>query len=1354
LGSFAKDIDQILNNAILIPPPQYLKNSIFVDNLDFSNKNQIVTKWGAFEKNSNYISPLKENSQSFLISQFILSRETPLSKTEIDQLNKRGIKVLGVLPFNSYIVKLSPKAEIANTDLISFSPILKIEPPLYLTDFPVNPILNVYLDKETDAKKFFERIQEKFPQTDFVSYFNSFDSLLRIFYGGKNLKDFLLFLANSEETIYIEPFFLSEPSNDNSIYVVQSYDTNNKLNYSICATIWNQGITGTDETPAVCDTGVDSDMCFYRYSSDASSITDAQYPSLPNNGTIDTSKKVIVYNVLPGASAYDGSYTCSSGYHHGTHVCSSVLGDNFNTLSTPSFGGHDSGDGMAPNAKLIFQDAGLENTGCLNGLANDWQLIFKQAYDAGARIHSNSWGSSVGGAYDGDSRSVDIYSFLNEDILFFFAAGNSGSYGNYTINSPASAKNVIAVGATSNGSDGANSIASFSSKGPCKDGRLKPDIVAPGQYIVGASADEVHDSNNCSTRLGSGTSMATPTAAGAATLLREYLKKGYYPTGISNNDNIITPTSALMKAMLINGAVDISLTSQSSVLNSLNPDFSQGWGRILLDTVLFFSNPTRESRGLRIWDKRNSFGLKTGEEDSYIISITSSSEPLKVTLCWTEPPPSPLSGIALSHDLDLEVISPSQIVYRGNCFDNGSSYPNGAKDSINNVEEVFILNPEIGNWQIKVKGFYIPYIPDFENSDKQGYALVATFKDCGGFSSSASNLISSDNGVSGIDLNWDAVSGASGYEIFRGEGDCSINNDKFTLIKIVENNSFTDTLVVGGKTYAYKVRPFNNCGVGSFSNCSYSTFSGNCNLKPTFGGLSSATPSGCSINLSWQNATSNCPQGNSVSYNIYRSNYPLFEPSSLTLYKKGLTTNSFLDSEVIPNKAYYYIVRSEDSTTSNNGPNNGGNEDLNLVRKSAYTHSQSFSYGTFFDDGGDTNSFLVLDDFWKITNEQNHTPNGNFCYHSNESLLPYPNGICATIQTEEIALEPSSSPQLSFFARYNIEYQYDGLVVEISTDGGNSFTPVAPLGNYPSSFALTGDPPQNGCLYPATQGAFSGPNGNSNLTSWTLYTFDLSSYAGQSVIIRWRLSSDSGLGYEGFYLDDITITNASYYDNCLNSDGSILLDKIKYSCSDTITIMLYDSDLIGNSTQTVSLLSDTELAGETVILNETPPNSGYFIGSINTTSSPPSVDSLLSLSEGDVITANYIDADDGKGNYNTLKSVKAKAVCALPDEVAKGFLPWDIQSFYLDKSTQIWPEVEGAEKYRLYRGTLADLPNLKNSNIDSCLLYEGTIPRYVCSEDPSLVPGKLYWYLVTAVNTAGEGSAGNGRIVNSSGGCF
>lgn len=1350
---FGIGLNEILNKSSILPPPKYFENNSSIENVDFNNKNLLITKWGVLDNNSSFISPVDENCEKSVPNQFFLKTDAPLTKDEIASLRKSGIKVLSYVPNNCYLVKaIKDKLSInEGASLLSFSPLLKIDPALYKTDFTVNPILTIYLDKEVDYQNFFKKIENSFPEIEFVSHFDSFDSLLRIFFKGKQIKDLLEFLASCEETIFIEPFFLPEPLNDNSIYVIQSYDTSNKLNYSICATIWNQGITGTDETPAVCDTGVDSDMCFYRYSSDSSAITDAQYPSLPDNGTIDFSKKVIVYNVLPGASAYDGSYTCSSGYHHGTHVCSSVLGDNFANLSTASSGGHDSGDGMAPNAKLIFQDAGLENTGCLNGLANDYQLIFKQAYNAGARIHSNSWGSAVGGLYDGDARSVDLFSYLNQDFLFFFAAGNNGGSGSYTINSPGSAKNVVAIGATSNGSAGANSIASFSSRGPCRDGRIKPDLVAPGQYIVGASADEIHNSNNCSTRSASGTSMATPTAAGATVLLREYFRKGFYPTGISNSADIINPSSALLKATLINGAVDISATSQSTVLNYLNPNFNQGWGRVLLDTVLFFSNPSRESRGLRIWDKPAGVGLSNNEEDIYSISVTSSGEPLKVTICWTDPPPSPLSGIALSHDLDLEVISPSNSIYRGNCFSSGSSYPNGIKDYLNNVEEVFITNPETGIWQIKVKGAYLPFIPGLDNSEKQGYAVVATFKDCGGCSLVANNLSAVDNTLTGIDLSWDEVSVASKYQIFRAEGECPSSPDSFKFIGESASTIFTDTKVEGGKTYSYKIRVLNDCGEGPFSSCANAQFSGSCSLKPSFFGISSATSNSCSIQLSWSAGSSNCPNSTSVSYNIYKSTTPDFTPSLYTLFKCGVTATNFTDTQIIPNKTYYYIVRCEDSTTSNGGPANGGNEDSNKIVKYATAHSDSYSYGTFFDDAGDTNSLLTSNSLWKITDEMNHTANGRYCYHSGENLLDYPNGICTAIQSEEISLEPSSNPLLSFYCNYNVEYGYDGVVVEISNDGGNSFSPLTPIQNYPYSFALTGSPPGNSCGYPSSQGAFSGPPSNSSLSGWNYYSFDLSSYSGNSVILRWNLSSDAGSTYRGFFLDDITITNASLFEDCLNSDGSILLDQLTYCPQENISVSLYDSDIAGRGTQNVSISSDTETTPESVTLYENPSNSGRFEGTIQTTQNSPSSDGMLSISDNDTITATYIDSYDGTSS-NVVKYSKALSKC-LPDEIAKGFSQNDIQYFSEDKIYQSWPEFLGARGYKLYRGTFSDLPNLLNGNIDSCLVYEGALTTAPCPENPALVSGQFYWYLVTAVNEAGEGSAGNStsgtRIVNS-----
>ncbi len=121
---------------------------------------------------------------------------------------------------------------------------------------------------------------------------------------------------------------------------------------------------------------------------------------------------------------------------------------------------------------------------------------------------------------------------------------------------------------------------------------------------------------------------------------------------------------------------------------------------------------------------------------------------------------------------------------------------------------------------------------------------------------------------------------------------------------------------------------------------------------------------------------------------------------------------------------------------------------------------------------------------------------------------------------------------LSLQARYDLEYQWDGVVQEISTDGGASWTDLPPDGGYPSSFARTQDPPINACGYPAAQGAFSGVStassnadpGNGTATGvFKPFTTDLQSYAGQTVQIRWRFSSDQNTGFDGFFLDQIRI---------------------------------------------------------------------------------------------------------------------------------------------------------------------------------------------------------------------------------------
>ncbi|HNQ79014.1 MAG TPA: hypothetical protein PKJ37_07690 [Acidobacteriota bacterium] len=106
-----------------------------------------------------------------------------------------------------------------------------------------------------------------------------------------------------------------------------------------------------------------------------------------------------------------------------------------------------------------------------------------------------------------------------------------------------------------------------------------------------------------------------------------------------------------------------------------------------------------------------------------------------------------------------------------------------------------------------------------------------------------------------------------------------------------------------------------------------------------------------------------------------------------------------------------------------------------------------------------------------------------------------------------------------------------------------------------------------------------------------------------------------------------------------------------------------------------------------------------------------------------------------------------------PGELALGANSDDALIFSADETTASWPSYTGATGYRLYRGTQADLANLPGGAVDnSCFRYDGASTSIDLSGDTP-TSGSFFWYLVTAYNGSGEGPAGTGRIINTSGGC-
>jgi hypothetical protein len=509
-------------------------------------------------------------------------------------------------------------------------------------------------------------------------------------------------LAGLRDVFWIELEGRRTLRNDTTVWVGQS-----GLSGGQTTPIFSQGIYGEGQVVGILDTGIDPDMCWFRDTSLGLPPTNAC-----NGGTVVDSaqRKILGVDFLWSTECAGGIANNEWDTHdHGTHVAGTVAGDNF---ANPLL--HDTADGMAPGAKLVIQDGGFATDNCadLPGIGCpvvDLNPLFQQAYDQGARLHTNSWGDNENAAvqnnYSAGSQDVDEFMWNHKDFLVFFAAGNSGP-GTASVGSPSTAKSAVSVGATLRGTS-ADSMASFSSCGPTADGRFKPEVTVPGSSIVSANNDLNVTTNNCGTLSLSGTSMATPGAAGLTALIRQYYTDGWYPTGSKVSTDGFTPSAALLRATLVNSAVSMANTTAI-------PANCQGWGRVLLENALSF---TGQARKLFVKDT-DSFNTGSTNEDRTYAFTVGAGEPLKVTLAWTDFPSTPAAATNLNNDLDLIVTGPGG-TFLGNVFSGGSSAAGGTADRRNTLEQVLLAAPAAGSYTVTVRSFNVPNGP-------QPFALVVT----------------------------------------------------------------------------------------------------------------------------------------------------------------------------------------------------------------------------------------------------------------------------------------------------------------------------------------------------------------------------------------------------------------------------------------------------------------------------------------------------------------------------------------------------------------------------------------------------------------------------------------------------
>lgn len=422
-------------------------------------------------------------------------------------------------------------------------------------------------------------------------------------------------------------------------------------------------------------------------------------------------------DVVENPDADDGTSDLSG---HGTHGAGTCVG------------GDDVVRGIASGARVYVQAVQQrvrwkpgwsdepESTSFF-GLPEHLDPLLADARQRGARVHVHPWGGGGRGSYDSLAEDLDEFVYANRDSVVVVAAGNETALVGPdatpalgTVASIATSKNAIVVGASESlrpeltdayvtlsqnyfpdggmaapMADDPSHVAFFSCRGPTEDLRVKPDLVAPGTWILSLAAPDAVPTKTWAVeaqpgyRYMGGTSMSAAVVGGAAACVRAALRSLVPP---------VEPSAALVKALLLHAAEPWDQP----------PDMDRGFGRVALQPLL-----TDIAKGrLTFFDESPGRALDTGASFAVAVPVAAAGGRLRATMVYTDPP-----GPELNHNLNLVVWGPGGKQHPAN------GQPADDFDSRNNAERAVVELDGAGEWTIEVVAVSVA-------SGAQDFALV------------------------------------------------------------------------------------------------------------------------------------------------------------------------------------------------------------------------------------------------------------------------------------------------------------------------------------------------------------------------------------------------------------------------------------------------------------------------------------------------------------------------------------------------------------------------------------------------------------------------------------------------------